>query len=261
MEQSYKHHKFHDVLQTRSITTLDLPLVSSCRRDIVIGRLELDLQTLAELDQVISILYRNRHCFVIQTETFYTFLRSEIRIWRCCLNQLQNWSVLKIWVATPTQSSARLPLFGHPWRTVWCRTQWQQLNPSSQITAEPWCQELIKTQHWTIEKLWHWTHTPSERPCPTSVLTDLSKSNRSGCPVLMSGVLRQPLRLSKQPDRLTSLTWKHIEMAVKWEPFLKPRMLSNMWRSTCNRCNQEFSLVIAKGLHSASTGIDRLNNS
>lgn len=101
------------------------------------------------------------------SELFYTFLHSEIPIWPCCLNQLQKWSVLKIWVATPTQSSARLPLFGHPWRPaflkkVWCRTQWQQTIPSSQIIAEPWYQELMKTRHWTIEKLWHRTHTPCE---------------------------------------------------------------------------------------------------
>ena len=127
MEEWYKHHKLHDVLQTGSITTLDLPLVLSCRRDIVIGRFEFDLQPLAELDRGRRLNYR--HCFVIQNGTFwtfYTFLHSEIPIWRCCLNQLQNWSVLKIWVATPTQSSARLPLFGHPWRPAFLKKSLMQ---------------------------------------------------------------------------------------------------------------------------------------
>ena len=121
----------------------------------------------------------------------------------------------------------------HEWSSTPFHCYSAQFCATPQIMAEPWYQELMKTRHWTIEKLWHSTHTPCETL--SNICAQGSKSNRSGCPdVLMSGVLRQPLRLSKQPDRLTSLTWKHIEMAVKWEPFLKPRMPSNMWRSTRN---------------------------
>lgn len=259
MEEWYKHHKLHDVLQTGSITTLDLPLVLSCRRDIVIGRFEFDLQPLAELDRGRRLNYR--HCFVIQNGTFwtfYTFLHSEIPIWRCCLNQLQNWSVLKIWVATPTQSSARLPLFGHPWRPAFLKKSLMQDAMSANkpfFTNHGWTlisriDENSTLNHWEVMAL------------NTHSLWDLVQH-------LCSGVQKQQVWMSWCPDVwCLEATTKAFKAAGSADiSHLKTHRNGCEMRAISEtqdavkyvKINQEFPLVIAKGFHSASTGIDRLN--